>query len=112
MTSGVCALEKVAAVHATISAHDQRRRVVHLPFHGPAEHLEPRHVDEASPPVAAPRQEVGEADLVDLAQIRFLDIRLARVATRVMSSGSHRTLAIANSDWRNSVELLDGAPSP
>src|SRR6266576_7266366 len=36
-------------------------------------HVNPSDVDEATPPVPASRHQIREADLVDLAQVRFFD---------------------------------------
>src|SRR5215208_1540769 len=46
-------------------------------LHWPPEHLDASDVHETSPPMAAAGQQIGEANLVNLAQIRLLHIRLA-----------------------------------
>src|SRR6185503_2403568 len=46
-------------------------------LHRLREHLEPCDVDEAAPPVSAAREQIRKADLVDLAQVRLLDVTLS-----------------------------------
>ena len=62
--------------------------------------------------MAAAGQEIRETDLVDLTQVRFLDPRLTssddtRDVEREPADRSDRELGL-----EDSVELLDGAPSP
>ena len=87
-----------------------------------AVHLDSSHIDEPAPTVSTAGRQIGEPDLIYLAQVRLLDPRSPRhhavdvetqPANRIQQPGTpeERTELIANSLCRKSVEFADGAPS-